>query len=114
MWKNLLCVVAVCGMALMFSGCSTFAYGEARENLRKSANLRIGMTKAQVLETMGEPIRNETYCRPDIWFYYINPLWYDGMPTLDECMPLVFKDDKLIGWGNDFYNKYYYATEQDR
>lgn len=115
MRKNLLLLLLVaCGLALTLSACNSFGYYEARENLRKSAGLRIGMSKAQVLEVMGEPIRDEEYCRPDIWFYYINPLWYDGMPTIDECMPLVFKDDKLIGWGNDFYNQYYYATDQDR
>ena len=26
--------------------------------------------------------------------------------TEDECIPLVFKDGKLAGWGNPFYTRF--------
>ena len=25
--------------------------------------------------------------------------------TIDECMPVVFKNGKLAGWGNEYYNR---------
>ncbi len=83
-----------------FSGCG---FSEANRNLQNSGALRIGMTKEEVLAVMGKPVQNETYTKPDLWYYYIRPNWIDGLATEDECMPLVFKDGKLIGWGNEYY-----------
>lgn len=87
-------------LALLGSGCG---FREAAKNLDHSRNLRVGMTKEEVVAIMGEPQQNEVYTRPDIWYYYIEPVWIDGLVTEDECMPLVFKDGKLIGWGRDYY-----------
>lgn len=104
LWKNklkrilLLLAVAVCTGLL--TGCS---WSEASRNLENARALRIGMTKAQVLEIMGEPVENEIFTRPDVWFYFIEPVWMDGLTTEDECMPLVFENGKLIGWGNEYY-----------
>lgn len=63
------------------------------------------MTKAQVREIMGDPIENEEYATPNVWYYYVNTQWYDGRTTEDECIPLVFKNDKLSGWGWDYFEK---------
>ena len=95
--------VLAAGLCLLAcaAGCST-PWSTISRNLENSRNLRVGMTKEQVLEIMGEPIRDEKFCEPDVWFYYIDMVWGDGLITEDECMPLVFKDGKLIGWGNDF------------
>lgn len=110
--KNvLLLFVTACLTVVLQSGCSYFT---ARTNLENSAKLRVGMTKAQVREVMGDPVSDEEYCRPDLWFYFISPQWYDGLTTQDECMPLVFKDGKLLGWGNEYYNKYYYTSPENR
>ena len=73
-----------------------------RKNIENSRNLRVGMTKAEVKEIMGEPIRDEKFCEPDIWFYYTEMVWGDGLTTEDECLPLIFENGRLIGWGNDF------------
>lgn len=109
MMKNFLRLFTVCAAALFLAaaagGCST-PWGTARKNVENSRNLRVGMTKNEVLEVMGEPIRDEKFCDPDLWFYYIEMVWGDGLVTPEECMPLVFKDGKLIGWGNDFHLDY--------
>ena len=89
-------------LAALTGGCG---WQEASTNLENSRSLRVGMTKEEVLEVMGEPIRNEEYCTPDLWFYYCQPVWVDGLTTEDECMPLVFQDGKLIGWGNEYYSR---------
>ncbi len=114
MMKNLVMLFTVVCLGVSLCGCGNTSYFAARRNMKNSANLRVGMNKAQVIEVMGEPVKDEEYCRPDVWFYYIDPQWYDGLTTQDECMPLVFKDDKLLGWGNEYYNKYYYGTPDDR
>ncbi len=91
-------VLALTGMLL--AGCG---WVEASRNLDHARSLRIGMTKPQVLEIMGEPVQNEIFSKPDVWFYFVEPVWVDGLTTEDECMPLVFKDGKLVGWGNEYY-----------
>lgn len=104
LWKNKLkriftwCAVLCC--IGLLAGCS---WSEARRNLDNARALRVGMTKEQVLAVMGEPIQDEIFTRPDVWFYFIEPVWVDGLTTEDECMPLVFENGKLIGWGNEYY-----------
>ncbi len=93
-------------MLLSVVGCSLTPWGVAKRNIENSRELRVGMTKGEVLEIMGEPIRNERFCNPNLWYYYIEMVWGDGLITEEECMPLVFEGGKLIGWGNDFYIDY--------
>ena len=91
--------------ALMIAGCSLNPFHAAKTNVENSKKLRIGMTKNEVLSLMGEPVKNETFNRPDIWFYYSNMNWGDGFVTEDECFPVVFKNGKVAGWGNAYYTK---------
>ena len=95
-------------MTLLCTGllCSC-AYFSQYENQKNAANLRIGMTKAEVLAVMGEPLRDEVFNKPDTWYYYIDTKWHDTDTTQDECMPLVFKQSKLAGWGQDYVNREY-------
>lgn len=88
--------------ALLFSGCASF---NAAKNVENARQLRVGMSKARVLEIMGEPVK-EKFSRPDLWFYYREANWIDGFVTEDECFPLVFKNGRLQGWGNAFYTRY--------
>ncbi|MBQ7396381.1 MAG: DUF3192 domain-containing protein [Lentisphaeria bacterium] len=85
---------------LLLVGCT------AARNIENSKKLRAGMTKNQVLAIMGRPIEDEAYCKPDVWFYHVETIWADGLDTRDECMPLVFENGKLVGWGNNFYTRY--------
>ena len=87
---------------MLFAATGCF-YFKQQDNIENSKKLRINMTKAQVLKVMGEPIKGEKYATPDVWYYYIATQWNDGLTTEDECLPLVFRDGKLIGWGWDYY-----------
>jgi hypothetical protein len=95
--KQLFFLIAAVAVLNVFCGCAGTA------NVENARNLRVGMTKAQVLEIMGDPISDETFCKPDVWFYQIRSVWADGLTTEDECVPLVFADGILLGWGNEFY-----------
>ena len=97
----LLCLV-VLGMFLLTSGC---AYYEQNRNIENSKKLRLNMTKAQVIKIMGEPVKNQVYSLPNVWFYYIDTEWYDGLTTEDECLPLLFKKGRLIGWGWNYFEE---------
>ena len=93
--------------AVLLAGCATVnPYQRAKENVENSKRLRVGMTKAEVLAVMGEPERRESFNQPDVWFYYFDINWLDGFITEDECFPLLFKDGKLLGWGNSFYTRH--------
>lgn len=87
-------------------GCAMNPWYTASRNIDNSKRLRVGMTKSEVLEVMGKPLADELFCKPDCWYYYIEPVWVDGLTTEDECMPLVFENGKLVGWGRGFYVRY--------
>jgi len=94
------------------AGCSLNPLYVEEKNIENSKRLRVGMTKAEVLKIMGEPLKDEEFNRPDVWFYYVSCNWYDGLTTEDECMPLVFQNGRLAGWGNDFYARYRLQKQQ--
>lgn len=96
-------------VVLLLSSC---AYFSQYSNQEKAKQLRVGMTKQEVLKIMGEPLRHEVYNKPDLWYYYIDTKWHDTYTTEDECLPLVFKDGKLQGWGREFYNRNYFSNKQ--
>ena len=98
-------IMAVSVVLFAVAGCST-PWNEIERNVDNSKNLRVGMTKSEVLEIMGEPVSDESYCTPDIWFYYVKTICHNGLVTEDECLPLVFRDGRLAGWGNRFYSEY--------
>ena len=94
-------MLLIAALGIILSGCGINSqYG----NFENSAQLRVGMTKEQVIQIMGEPL-DVTFAQPDVWYYYINTRWNDGQTTIDECMPVVFKNSKLVGWGNSYYNQ---------
>lgn len=91
------------------------SWSEARLNRKKLEQVRIGMSKAEVKALMGEPLANEKYSTPDIWFYYTDPQWYDGMYTRDECTPLLFDRDGILrGMGYRFYKEKLNESEWTR
>ncbi len=94
-------ILSIAAMGLFLNGCGYFSQFDNFENSRQ---LRVGMSEEQVLAIMGEPLQ-ESFSQKDVWFYYIETRWSDGQNTIDECMPLVFKDGKLAGWGNDYYTR---------
>jgi hypothetical protein len=86
-----------------------------RENLLR---LSIGMGKFEVLQIMGtqtvesinNPYKVETPKGEDgalyeVLFYHTELKNKDGLISDDELTPIVFKDDKLIGWGWAFLNE---------
>ncbi len=94
-------------------GCSSLPWVESSRNLENADRLRVGMTKEQVVEIMGEPLKDEAYNQPDVWYYYITTRWYDGLCTEDECMPLVFRSGKLAGWGVEYYARMRLLRDKD-
>ncbi len=100
-----------CAGTLSLALCSCF-YAEIERNEKNLAKIRKGMTKKQVIEIMGEPIKGESYCTDKVFFYYTRQSWMDGMVMRDECTPIAFDEfDRVIGWGPDFNTGVYHFHE---
>ncbi|MFC1699919.1 DUF3192 domain-containing protein [Candidatus Omnitrophota bacterium] len=118
--KKILVLLLCLGLA----GCATLSQIRAtnRERLNK---ISIGMTKQEVLDTMGtkttnaydsagslsevinNPYKTETLRSKDktfeVLYYYTEIKSADGAINDDELTPLVFDEGKLLGWGWSFF-----------
>ena len=102
--------------ALLTCSCATScSLREAAYNRQNISKLRIGMTRDQVREIMGEPLSGEKYAADDAWFYFTYPKWFDGMNTRDECTPLMFDElGTLRGIGYEYYKDALNKKPEDR
>lgn len=99
-------------LILLLSFCSLYLFScspgiEAQHNSDEMLKLNIGDSKKKVLSILGNPHRNEKYLiennQYDIW-YYRTSYNADGKETDDEFTPIVIIDDKLAGWGRNYYD----------
>ncbi len=81
--------------------------GEQRDNREAISHLQIGALRAEVLEELGTPDDSEAFTREGeevrVLFYRTQRRHSDGETTRDETTPLVFRNDLLVGWGEDVY-----------
>ena len=99
--KNILIAILCLGLV----GCA-LAASMTRDKL---ARLALNMTTEQVRELMGDPFTTETYLSSDnktnlVWNYRTQYSIDDLGITHQELIPLVFRDNLLLGWGNNFYD----------
>ena len=92
-------------------------------NKEKLNELEIGMYENVVLMIMGSktikiesapftienPFKIEIYSNDvdvyKILYFYTDLVKRDGFITDEELTPIIFKNNKLIGWGRDIWNK---------
>lgn len=118
-FSKLLLLIGAVALSGLFSGCIAFdrdtsmlaphKWSEIKRNRINLGKLRVKMTKQEVLEIMGEPLKGEIFCNDKVWWYYTRTCWNDFMTTRDECTPVVFgEDDDLVeGWGVTYYRNNY-------
>lgn len=98
-------------MTATIVGC-TAGYANLRDHNRIALQrIEVGMTKEQVLQTIGpstqkdvpNPYRTESYRagnqRIEVLFFYSDWKQGEGAITDDELMPVVLIDGKVDGWG---------------
>lgn len=80
---------------------------EQRRNSERINQLEIGMQRTDVMDRLGSPNFSEAYTREDdeyrVLFYRTQRRHADGETTRDETTPLVFRNNVLLGWGQDVY-----------
>ena len=76
-----------------------------RNNLSVINQLEVNDSRQSILEQLGAPDFSEAFSKDGdnyrILFYRTHHEHSDGETSKDETTPLVFKNDKLIGWGRD-------------
>jgi hypothetical protein len=107
-------------LSLALSGCVIVADGdwddddytssnwkaEQKQNRESISNLSLGQERSEIVSLMGAATFTEAFTGENgsgyqILFYRTQREHGDGDTTKDETTPLVFENDKLIGWGND-------------
>lgn len=73
-------------------------------------NLEDEIQKKRVIEALGSPDITEAKQAGEdnyqVMFYRTQHEQSDGMTTKDECTALLFKNGKLIAWGDGTYDTY--------
>jgi len=88
---------------------------EAAKTRSRLVELRMGMTKNEVVALMGQPSKIEAYeiqgKNLEFWLYLTR---YDRPYSAPnpEYTPLAFEEDILEGWGMDYYDQALSKTKQ--
>ncbi|MEP4485248.1 MAG: DUF3192 domain-containing protein [Halioglobus sp.] len=109
-------IIAAALMAASLSGCivvngehgwagSSDWKEEQQDNRAAIADLDLGMQRSEVVERLGTPNYSEAFTKDNVEYrvlrFRTRHRHSDGDTTPDETTPLIFKDDSLIGWGDD-------------
>lgn len=74
-------------------------------NRKVISELAIGTERSNTLMRLGTPSFSEAFVKDgeeySVLFYRTHHTASDGETLKNETTPLVFKNDKLIGWGDD-------------
>ena len=106
--KKTICSLLLFAFLLGCAGSRIQTGREAKVNRDKMIMLEIGMTKEEVLKTMGKPRKTEVYPSSDgnieFWLYLTERRERFETITDNNYTPFSFKKGKLQGWGRNYYN----------
>ncbi|MCF6193044.1 MAG: DUF3192 domain-containing protein [Kangiellaceae bacterium] len=78
---------------------------EQTDNRKKISDLQLNTSRIDIIQKLGVPNFSEAFVKEAdeyrVLFYRTQHMHSDGDTTKDETTPLVFKNDMLIGWGQD-------------
>lgn len=93
-------IILSIAIAMLICSCSSIV--KNNENLM---TLKTGMTQDEVYELMGVPSLSELYEAADdnivsILYYRTKEEKTTVLSAKDECTPVVFVNNQLVGWGD--------------
>jgi len=78
---------------------------EQAKNQSVINQLEISDSRQTIFEQLGAPDFSEAFTKDKdtyrILFYRTQRTSSDGLTSKDETTPLIFKNEKLVGWGDD-------------
>lgn len=78
-----------------------------RYNMQQVNKLQLDMSADDIHTLMGKPDFTESFTKSgetvQVLFYRTHHDKSDGKTTKEECTPLIFKQNKLVGWGDKAY-----------
>ncbi len=78
-----------------------------RFNQEQINKLSLDMSADDIRTLLGTPDFTESFSKDgtsvQVLFYRTHHVKSDGKTTKDECTPLVFKQNRLTGWGDKAY-----------
>jgi outer membrane protein assembly factor BamE (lipoprotein component of BamABCDE complex) len=100
-------------LVVLTAGCGP---SKLRQNNDNMLRLQIGMTKNEVREIMGNPTKTEAYLidgkNHEFWMFQTQRQGRFERLSDKHYTPVAFVDEKLIGWGRNFYDNVV-RTKQD-
>ncbi len=104
------CVIAIGGDDDDHHSWGSSNWQERQEDNREAIDkLNPGMVFSDIRHSMGNPDFKEVFDNNGdkmvVLFYRTDSVKSDGVTSKDECTPLVFKNDKLVGWGQKAYDR---------
>jgi hypothetical protein len=102
---------ALPAVAVLLLACACASHAE--RHVAGCSNLDLSMTRQEVIKRLGPPDRTEAYIvegKPVVYLFYLTRerSWIElqrGNPPMEtDYTPLLFKDDRLQGWGACLYN----------
>ncbi|TQV74737.1 DUF3192 domain-containing protein [Aliikangiella marina] len=75
------------------------------DNRKAISNLELGTERSAIVSELGAPDFSEAFTAGQdqyrVLYYRTHHTESDGDTTKDETTPLIFKNNTLIGWGNE-------------
>jgi outer membrane protein assembly factor BamE (lipoprotein component of BamABCDE complex) len=112
-------IFVAAALAVTLSGCVVAVGGDhdfdddsnwkktQRYNQEQVNKLQMNMTADDIRTLMGKPDFSESFNKDgetvQVLFYRTHHSKSDGKTTKEECTPLIFKQNKLVGWGDKAY-----------
>lgn len=83
-------------------------------NQKSLTTLTLGQDIEEVRSLLGaadfSEAKSSEEAKLQVLFYRTHHEKSDGITTKEECTPLLFKDNKLVAWGQDTYKQYLSAA----
>jgi len=112
-------IFVAAALAVTLSGCVVAVGGDhdfdddsswkktQRYNQEQVNKLVLEMSAEDIRTLMGKPDFSESFNKDgetvQVLFYRTHHDKSDGKTTKEECTPLIFKQNKLVGWGDKAY-----------
>ena len=97
-------------LAIFFCSCASSGPFRTRSTRINLSNLEVGMAKSEIINILGPPYQREVFPEQDgqpveVLLYQTKFVGTLISPSDSDLTPVVLKNNSLIGWGRNFYDR---------